>query len=126
MRAWTLIDVVAIAGSLAILGAVLFLAASGRLKPRYALLWLAASSLLVLFSVWRGESNVREKVNEVVIGFSRDGFHWHRPDRNAFLPVSEQEGSWNWANVQSAGGGCVIVGDWESAWAGSGSSNPEG
>jgi hypothetical protein len=54
MRAWSLIDVVAIAGSLAILGTVLFLAASGRLKPRYALLWLAASGLLVLFSVWRG------------------------------------------------------------------------
>ena len=69
------------------------------------------SVMLGLFSVWRGESNVREKINEVVIGFSRDGFHWHRPDREAFLPVSEKEGSWNWANVQSAGGGCVVVGD---------------
>ncbi len=78
----------------------------------YNLDCVAYESLMIgLFSVWRGESNVREKVNEVVIGFSRDGFHWHRPDRNAFLPVSEQEGSWNWANVQSAGGGCVIVGD---------------
>jgi hypothetical protein len=67
--------------------------------------------MLGLFSVWRGESNVREKINEVVLGYSRDGFHWHRPDRDAFLPVSEKEGSWNWANVQSAGGGCVIVGD---------------
>lgn len=69
------------------------------------------SLMLGLFSVWRGESNVREKINEVVLGFSRDGFHWHRPDREAFLPVSEQEGSWNWSNVQSAGGGCLIVGD---------------
>lgn len=69
------------------------------------------SLMIGLFSVWRGESNVREKINEVVIGFSRDGFHWHRPDRQAFLPVSEEEGSWNWANVQSAGGGCLIVGD---------------
>ena len=25
--------------------------------------------------------------------------------------MSEDEGSWNWANVQSAGGGCLIVGD---------------
>ena len=69
------------------------------------------SVMLGLFSIWRGESNVREKINEVALGFSRDGFHWHRPDREAFLPVSEVEGSWNWANVQSAGGGCVIVGD---------------
>jgi hypothetical protein len=69
------------------------------------------SVLIGLFSVWRGESEIREKINEVTIGFSRDGFHWHRPDRTAFAPVSEREGSWNWSNVQSAGGGCVIVGD---------------
>ena len=69
------------------------------------------SVLLGLFSVWRGESTSREKINEVTLGFSRDGFHWHRPDRQAFLPVSDTEGSWNWANVQSAGGGCLIVGD---------------
>lgn len=69
------------------------------------------SVLLGLFSIWRGESAVREKINEVAVGFSRDGFHWHRPDRGSLIPVSEEEGSWNWANVQSAGGGCLIVGD---------------
>jgi hypothetical protein len=69
------------------------------------------SVLLGLFSVWRGESSVREKVNEVLVGFSRDGFHWHRPDRRAFLPVSDQPGTWNFTNVQSAGGCCLIVGD---------------
>ena len=69
------------------------------------------SLMLGLFSVWRGESNTREKINEVAIGFSRDGFHWHRPDRETFLGVSDTEGSWNWANVQSAGGGCLVVGD---------------
>ncbi|MCE9534769.1 MAG: glycosyl hydrolase family 32, partial [Planctomycetes bacterium] len=45
------------------------------------------------------------------LGFSRDGFHFHRPDRRAFLPMSETKGDWNWGNVQSAGGGCAIVGD---------------
>jgi hypothetical protein len=69
------------------------------------------SLILGLFSVWRGETSVREKVNEVTLGFSRDGFHWHRPDRSAFLPVSDEQGQWNWANVQSVGGGCVIAGD---------------
>ena len=69
------------------------------------------SVMLGFFSVWRGESDIREKVNEVALGFSRDGFHWHRPDRQSFLPVSDTEGSWNWANVQSAGGGCLVVGD---------------
>ncbi|HEX6164825.1 MAG TPA: hypothetical protein VFZ31_15760 [Vicinamibacterales bacterium] len=69
------------------------------------------SVMLGLFSVWRGESGAREKINEVTVGFSRDGFHWDRPDRKAFLPVSDVVGSWNWANVQSAGGGCLVVGD---------------
>lgn len=48
------IDYVAIAGSTAILGTVLALVATGRLKPRYALLWLVASGGLVVFSVFRG------------------------------------------------------------------------
>jgi hypothetical protein len=69
------------------------------------------SVVLGLFSIWRGESPVREKINEITVGFSRDGFHWYRPDRETFIPVSDQEGSWNWGNVQSAGGCCVIVGD---------------
>lgn len=69
------------------------------------------SLMLGLFTIWRGESSVREKINEVVVGYSRDGFHWHRPDRRSFLGVSEEPGSWNWSNVQSAGGGCLIVGD---------------
>jgi len=69
------------------------------------------SLLLGLFSVWRGQPRDRPKPNEVCLGFSRDGFHWSRPDRRAFLPVSEHQGDWNWGNVQSTGGGCLIVGD---------------
>ena len=69
------------------------------------------SVLLGLFSIWRGEFAGREKINEITTGFSRDGFHWDRPDRGSFLGVSETPGSWNWANVQSAGGCCLVVGD---------------
>ena len=69
------------------------------------------SIMLGLFSIWRGEPGNREKINEVTLGFSRDGFHWQRGAREAFLPVADREGAWNWANVQSAGGGCVVVGD---------------
>lgn len=47
------IDAISIAGSLAILGAVVWLTATGRLKPRYSLLWIAAAGLLVAVSVWR-------------------------------------------------------------------------
>jgi hypothetical protein len=69
------------------------------------------SVLLGLFTIFRGEYTDREKPNDVCVGFSRDGFHWDRPDRQAFLPVSEHVGAWNWANVQSAGGCCLVVGD---------------
>jgi hypothetical protein len=69
------------------------------------------SVLLGLVAIWRGESLTREKINELTVGFSRDGFHWHRPDRSTFLGVAEQQGSWNYANVQSAGGCCVVAGD---------------
>jgi hypothetical protein len=72
------------------------------------------SVLLGLFSIWRGDKNIppgRPKPNEVCVGFSRDGWHWHRPERKPFLAVSEKAGDWNWGNVQSAGGCCLVVGD---------------
>ncbi len=69
------------------------------------------SVILGLFTIWRGETLSREKPNDVCVGFSRDGFHWWRPDRQPFIPVSEQVGAWNWANVQTAGGCCLVVGD---------------
>jgi hypothetical protein len=69
------------------------------------------SVLLGLFSIWRGQPLDRPKINEVCVGFSRDGYHWSRPDRRAFCPVSEDRNAWNWGNVQSAGGGCLVVGD---------------
>jgi hypothetical protein len=69
------------------------------------------SLLLGLFSIWRGQPKDRPKPNEVCAGFSRDGFHWHRPDHRPLVPVSERPGDWNWGNVQSAGGCCLVVGD---------------
>ncbi|MCX7826926.1 MAG: hypothetical protein N2689_15420, partial [Verrucomicrobiae bacterium] len=72
------------------------------------------SLMLGCFSIWRGhpaDKVRRPKINEVCIGFSRDGFHWTRPDRRAFCPVSEKREDWNFGNVQSAGGCCLVVGD---------------
>lgn len=71
------------------------------------------SLMLGLFTIWRGQPNrtERDKPNEVVVGFSRDGFHWSRPFRQPFIPVSEDPKAWNYANVQSVGGGCLVVGD---------------
>lgn len=69
------------------------------------------SVLLGLFGMYRGERPYREKPNDICIGFSRDGFHWARPWREPFIGVSDEQGAWNWSNVQTAGGGCVVVGD---------------
>jgi hypothetical protein len=78
----------------------------------YSLDAVAYESLFIgLFGIYRGEPNDREKPNDVCVGFSRDGFHWSRLARDPFIPISETRGAWNYANVQSAGGCCVIAGD---------------
>ncbi len=69
------------------------------------------SVILGLFTLYRGERPDREKPNDICLGFSRDGFHWSRLSREPFIGVSDQQGEWNWANVQSSGGGCLVVGD---------------
>ena len=75
---------------------------------------IAYENLFVgLFTIWRGDQNIpegRPKPNSVFLGFSRDGYHWSRPDRTPFIPVSEKQGDWNWGNVQSAGGGFLVWG----------------
>ena len=70
------------------------------------------SVLLGLFSIIRANPTPeRPKINEIFAGFSRDGFHWYRPFREPIIGVSEHKGAWNWGNVQSAGGCCLVVGD---------------
>ena len=72
------------------------------------------SLMLGLFSIEQTQNESdpnRPKRNEVFAGFSRDGWHWTRPYDRPFLPVSERRGDWNWGNVQSAGGCCLVVGD---------------
>jgi len=75
------------------------------------------SLMLGLFVIWQGPHNREchrlriQKRNEVLLGYSRDGFHWCRPDRTRFLEVHETDDAWNMGNVQSVGGGCLVVGD---------------
>lgn len=55
--------------------------------------------------------NASPKITELKISFSRDGFHWDRPNRDAFINATRTEGSWDRGYVQSVGGICAIVGD---------------
>ncbi|MSU73360.1 MAG: glycosyl hydrolase family 32 [Opitutus sp.] len=70
------------------------------------------SLMLGLFSILHDNSRAgRPKINDIGFGFSRDGFHWDRPFREAVIPVADDAKAWNVANIQSVGGGCCIVGD---------------
>ncbi|MEQ2009266.1 MAG: hypothetical protein ABMA26_20995 [Limisphaerales bacterium] len=86
-----------------------------QVKPQlYNLDATAYESLMVgLFTIWRGDKNIpegRPKPNSIWLGFSRDGYHWDRPDRRPLIDVSEKKGDWNWGNVQSTAGGFMVVG----------------
>lgn len=70
-----------------------------------------------LFTIWQGPENKEcdslkiQKRNEVLIGWSKDGFTWNRKNKSRFLPVSSDPNAWNAGNVQSTAGGPLIVGD---------------
>ena len=73
--------------------------------------------LLGQFVVWQGPENkdcVRlnvQKRNEILIGISKDGFNWERPDKTPFIGVNEDSLAWNAGNIQSSMGSPLIVGD---------------
>jgi len=81
------------------------------------------SLVLGMFNILRGDFHEndsegrdafpgRPKCAEVCLGYSRDGFHWHRPTHDTFAGISERRGDWNWGNVQSAGNSFLVVGDY--------------
>jgi len=76
------------------------------------------SLMLGQFSIHQGPENEiceaerMHKRNQIALGFSRDGFHWHRPDRRPFVRArSDDAAAWDWGNIQSVGGGLIVVGD---------------
>ena len=84
----------------------------------YSLNAVAYESLLVgAFYIHLGPNNricsegKFPKITEIKLGFSRDGFHWHRPDRRAFIPASRTEGTWDRAYIHSTGGVFYLDGD---------------
>jgi hypothetical protein len=73
--------------------------------------------MLGFYTVWQGPENNTclslgiHKRNEVLIGYSRDGFHFSRPSHEPFMGVNETDGAWNWGNVQSIIGTPIIMRD---------------
>lgn len=76
------------------------------------------SIMLGQYSVWQGpENNICgelgiQKKNEIMLGYSRDGFHFSRPTHEPFMANDRSsDKTWNWGNMQSIGGVPMIVGD---------------
>ena len=51
------------------------------------------------------------KLTELKLGFSRDGFHWARPDRAPFIAATRKEGAWDRAWLHGTAGVCLVMGD---------------
>jgi len=90
-----------------------------HIKPHLYNLDVAPYESLMLgqFSIWQGPSNEDcgklklSKRNDILLGFSRDGFHWDRPCRERFISCTWDKKSWRFGNVQSCAGGPLVVGD---------------
>lgn len=74
------------------------------------------SVMLGFFELHRGPENDRcermglPKLNEISFGYSRDGFHFYRPDRRPQIPASRKD-TWDRGFVEGGGNICAIMGD---------------
>jgi hypothetical protein len=75
------------------------------------------SVMIGQFSIWQGpendicgEHNIQKR-NGILLGYSRDGFHWDRPSRKRFIGSTWDRRSWRYGNVQSCASGALVVGD---------------
>jgi len=86
------------------------------------------SLMLGVFGIHRGPANnvcerlKRPKICDLELAYSRDGFHWDRPERTPFLASTRQEGDWDRAYLHAGVGICTVMGDklffYYSGWSG--------
>ncbi len=75
------------------------------------------SLMLGVFNILFGPTNEvcahekHPKLTDLELAFSRDGFHWHRPEHVPFLAGTRKEGDWDRAYLHPAATICAIVGD---------------
>ena len=89
------------------------------IKPQlYNVDCIAYESIIIgMFQAHYGPSNeVCEekgipKITQLQVMYSRDGYHFSRPCREALIPASMYKGAWDRGYVQSVSGGLIICGD---------------
>jgi len=91
---------------------------AGEAPQLYSLNAVAYESLMVgMHYIHRGPKNEIcdkgkfPKLLDLELGFSRDGFHWDRPDRSGFIVGSRTEGSWDRAYLHGAAGVFAVLDD---------------
>lgn len=84
----------------------------------YSLAAVAYESLMIgMHQIHRGPNNAicdkggYPKLTDLELGFSRDGFHWDRPDRRGFIRGERREGAWDRAYLHTTTGVCVVLDD---------------
>lgn len=90
----------------------------GDAPQLYSLNAVAYESLLIgMHYIHRGPNNSVcaagkfPKLIDLELGYSRDGFHWDRPDRTPFIASSRAEGTWDRAYLHSTAGVFVVLDD---------------
>jgi predicted neuraminidase len=91
---------------------------AGDAPQLYSLNAVAYESLMVgMHYIHRGPDNrvcaagKFPKLIDLELGFSRDGFHWQRPDRRGFITGARAEGAWDRAYLHGAAGVMVVLDD---------------
>lgn len=91
---------------------------AGEAPQLYSLNAVAYESLMVgMHYIHRGpkneicEAGKFPKLTDLELGFSRDGFHWDRPDRRGFIVGSRTEGSWDRGYLHGTAGVFVVLDD---------------
>jgi hypothetical protein len=84
----------------------------------YSLAAVAYESLMIgMHQIHRGPKNEIcaqgkfPKLTDLELGFSRDGFHWDRPDRRGFIGGAREDGAWDRAYLHTTTGVCVVLDD---------------
>ncbi len=87
----------------------------GDAPQLYSLNAVAYESLMIgEFYILLGPTNdvcakeKRPKITEIKLGFSRDGFHWHRPDRRPFIGATQKDGDYDFGYIHGTNGVMLV------------------